>query len=71
MEAKVAQGNAASESKKFGDALAAYDEALKALPERHSMVADLHGRKAGVYLEDKKYASHFGVVWVFTWRRRV
>jgi hypothetical protein len=42
------------ESKKYGDALAAYDEALKVLPARHKLVADLHARKAAVLLSDKK-----------------
>lgn len=42
--------------KKFKDALEAYDVALKALPEKHPLIATLHGNKAAVYMMDKKCA---------------
>ena len=48
------KGDVAAGLKKYGDALAAYDEALKDVPERHSLVAQLHGSKAAVYLMDGK-----------------
>jgi hypothetical protein len=58
IEAKQKAGDEALGAKKFGDALAAYDEALKALPERHALVAELHASKASVYLLDKKCVSN-------------
>jgi isochorismate hydrolase len=64
VEIKVKEGNEALVAKKYGEALSAYDNALKALPERHSMVADLHGSKAAVYLSDKKYDSFHSMLYV-------
>jgi hypothetical protein len=54
VEEKTVAGDEHFEAKKYGDALAAYDEALKALPARHKLVADLHASKAAVLLNDKK-----------------
>ena len=54
VETKQKAGDEALSAKKYGEALAAYDEALKALPDRHALVAELHANKANVYLTDKK-----------------
>lgn len=61
VETRVKQGNEALAARKYGEALSAYDDALKALPERHSMMAELHGSKAAVYLSDKKCDSYHSV----------
>eukprot|EP00892_Ulva_mutabilis_P001101 jgi/Ulvmu1/10992/UM007_0172.1 len=55
IRAQQKKGDVAAGLKKYGDALAAYDEALKDVPERHSLVAHLHGCKAAVFLMDGKY----------------
>lgn len=54
IQAQQKKGDVAAGLKKYGDALAAYDEALKDVPERHSLVAQLHGSKAAVFLMDGK-----------------
>lgn len=54
IQAQQKKGDVAAGLKKYGDALAAYDEALKDVPERHSLVAHLHGSKAAVFLMDGK-----------------
>jgi hypothetical protein len=58
IEAKQTQGDNATGLRKYGEALLAYDEALKNVPERHSLRAQLHGSKAAVFLMDGKCASH-------------
>jgi hypothetical protein len=52
--AKQKQGDNAAGLRKYGEALSAYDEALKEVPERHSLIAQLHGSKAAVFLMDGK-----------------
>jgi hypothetical protein len=56
VEAKLKVGDAAAGLQKFQDALNAYDEALKELPERHSMAAKVHACKATVFVMEKKCA---------------
>lgn len=55
--AKQTQGDNATGLRKYGEALIAYDEALKDVPERHSLRTQLHGSKAAVFLMDGKYVS--------------
>jgi hypothetical protein len=58
IETKQKQGDVAAGLKKYGEALTAYDEALKEVPERHSLLATLHGSKAAVYLMDSKCVTY-------------
>lgn len=57
IEVKQKEGDNAAGLRKYGEALIAYDEALKDVPERHSLRTQLHGSKAAVFLMDGKYAS--------------
>ena len=51
---KTKEGDNALGSKKFTEALAAYQMAIKELPENHPEVANLHTNKAAVLLMERK-----------------
>ena len=54
VEEKQKAGDNATGLRKYGEALIAYDEALKDVPERHSLRTQLHGSKAAVFIMDGK-----------------
>ena len=59
IEEKQKAGDNATGLRKYGEALIAYDEALKDVPERHSLRTQLHGSKAAVFIMDGKCVPRY------------